>query len=117
MNKTHRSVFLKDVKEAFPELRTELNSQYGLLHCEMHTFHDYVQSLIAKEDKTKLIKAFMLLEHHFKNGNDKLVNAIGVSFLEHLDLGIAKGEPSWAYQYLPNSLREPYEQLRRYHGN
>ena len=116
MSKTHRSLFLKDIKEAFPELREELNRQHGLLHCEMHSFHRFVQSLIASEERNMVIKAFQIIEHHFAHGNDALVNAIAVSFLEHLDLGLAKNTPSWAYQYFPHGLREPYEQLRQYHG-
>lgn len=116
MSKTHRSIFLKEVKEAFPELRESINEQYGLLHLEMHTFLDFVQEQIEAVNRGNVITAFQIIERHFENGNSDLVNAIGVSFLEHLDLGLAKGEPSWAIEVLPTSLRQPYEELRKYHG-
>ncbi|MCB1838932.1 MAG: hypothetical protein KDI61_01550 [Alphaproteobacteria bacterium] len=116
MKKTHRSIFLKELKQTFPELKNEINSQYGLLHCEMHTFHQYVQDQITDNHKENVIKAFKIIEKHFLSGNKDLVTAIAVSFLEHLDLGIEKGKPSWALKFLPETLRAPYEELRKYHG-
>jgi hypothetical protein len=116
MNNTHRSVFIKEVKEAFPELRDKINKQYGLLNFEMHAFLDFVQEQINVGNRENVIKAFQIVERHFKNGNGDLVNAIGVSFLEHLDLGLAKGSPSWAVDVLPVILRQPYEELRKYYG-
>ncbi len=116
MKSTHRSIFIKDVKEAFPELTNEINSEHGLLHLEMHAFHNFVQNKIMENDEESVKKAFQIIEKHFLNGNSDLVNAICVSFLEHLDLGLAKGEPSWAYKFLPKNLNKPYEELRKYHG-
>ena len=104
------------MKEGFPELREPINEQYGLLNLEMHVFLDFVQEQINAGNRENVIKAFQIVERHFKNGNGDLVNAIGVSFLEHLDLGLAKGSPSWAVDVLPVSLRQPYEELRKYHG-
>lgn len=51
MKKTHRSIFIKEVKEAFPDIKDTINAEYGLLHCEMHVFCDYVQKLIDSGDK------------------------------------------------------------------
>ncbi|MDD5057883.1 MAG: hypothetical protein PHQ60_08415 [Sideroxydans sp.] len=116
MNKTHRSIFIQEVKEAFPDLVSAINSEGGLLNLEMHAFHNFVQSKIAENDTKAVTKAFQIIEKHFENGNSALVNAIAVSFLEHLDLGVAKGNPSWALKVLPNSLRAPYEEIRKYHG-
>ena len=116
MTHTHRSIFLKDVKESFPEIRDILNSEHGLIHCEMLAFLYFVRTQIEENKVKEVTRAFQIIEHHFKNGNSALVNAIAVSFLEHLDLGIAKGNISWAYEKLPSSLREPYEELRKYHG-
>ena len=116
MKKTHRSEFLKDVKKAFPDLVEEINSEHGLLHCEMHAFHRYVEENIKNNEKEKVIKSFQIIEHHFIYGNSSLTNAIGVSFLEHLDLGIAKGKPSWALEYFPKSLKSTYDELRKDRG-
>lgn len=116
MGKTHRSIFIKDVKEAFPELVKDINSEYGLLHLEMHVLHEFVQQQIDNENIENVKKAFQIIERHYKNGNGALVNAIIVSFLEHLDLGASKGKDSWALKLLPQSLRSPYDEFRQYHG-
>ncbi len=50
MKKTHRSIFLKQVKEAFPELVAKINSEYGLLHLEMHAFLEFVQKQIERKN-------------------------------------------------------------------
>jgi hypothetical protein len=111
MKKSHRSIFLKEIKEAFPELVANINSEYGLLHLEMHAFLEFVQKQIERKNTEKVVLAFQLIERHFKYGNNALVNAIEVSFLEHLDL--EKG--SWALKIMPTSLVAPYKQLRQYH--
>jgi len=108
---THRSIFLKEVKEAFPEIRERINSEYGLLHCEMHDFTDHVQGLIDSGDKEEVIKAFKIAERHFLNGNCDLVNAVAVSFLEHLDFADGKYRRKWAYDLLPKSMRKTYHDL------
>jgi len=111
MRKTDRSIFLKELKASFPDLKNEINSQHGLLHCEMHVFHSYVQDQITQGNREPVLKAFQIIERHFLNGNKNLV-----TFLEHLDLGVAKDKPSWALGLLPASLQAPYEELRKYHG-
>lgn len=116
MTKTHRSIFLKEVKEKFPEIRKAINSEGGLLHCEVGVFLDYVMQLIRKHDKERVIDAFKIIERHYHLGNRELANAIAISFLEDLDLGLSKGNVSWAYEYLPKSLIKDYESLRKYHG-
>lgn len=115
MAKTHRSVFIKEVKAAFPEFVPALNAEGGLLHLEMHAFSDFVRRWIAEHDKPKVVKAFQILDRHFLTGNAALVNAIAVSCLEHLDLSPENGESSWALAYLPSRLRGPYAALRPYH--
>ncbi len=104
------------MKAAFPELRQSINEQYGLIHLEMHVFLDFVKDQIDSANRDKVSRAFQIVERHFMNGNSDLVSAIGVSFLEHLDLGLAKEKPSWALEIFPSSLRQAYEEIRKYHG-
>ncbi len=111
MTRTHRAVFLKEVKQAFPEIRDSLNAEHGLLHCEMHVFCKHVQTLIDSGNKEKLIKGFKIAEKHFMNGNNELINAIAVSFLEHLNFEDGKVLRKWAYEYLPATMRTAYNEL------
>lgn len=110
--RTHRSIFLQDVKQAFPEIRKALNAESGLLHNEMHVYLNFVCELIADSRAKEVVRAFLILEHHYRYGNQALLTAIVVSFLEDLDLGVAKGITSWAHAKLPPILREAYEELR-----
>lgn len=110
--KDARGIFLKDVKEAFPELRSDLNAQYGLLLGNGH-LPRLCPKLNCQGRQREDDKSVPDRKRHFVNGNAKLVNAFSLSILEDLDLGPAKGTPSWAYEYLPKTSRASYEQLRK----
>lgn len=103
-----RSLFLRELKKAFPELRSAVNQEYGLLHLEIHAFRDFAQAAIDRGDEGTTVRAYMLAERFFVLGNNKMVNAIAVSFIEHLEF--TKGR-SWAWQLLPAVLKPVYEQL------
>jgi hypothetical protein len=103
----HRSIFLKEVRDTFPDLRDEINSQYGLLHLEMGVFADFVQRAITLGNKNDVALCFKLAEKYYKDGNDGMKNAIGVSFIEHLHLQNAQ----WAWELLGPILKRVYLQL------
>lgn len=104
MRRLHRSIFLKELKGTFPILRTAINAQYGLLHLEMHVFLDFTQRSISLGNDKDVRLCFMIAEKYYSNGNNRMKNAIVVSFIEHLDFGNAK----WAWQLLSEALRNLY---------
>jgi hypothetical protein len=106
MEALHRSIFLKELKEAFPQLRDAINAQYGLLHLEVHAFTDFVQHAIADGDKETVRLSFMIAERYYNGSNADMSNAICVSFVEHLDLQKAP----WAWDLLGPSLKQEYLQ-------
>jgi hypothetical protein len=106
MRAFHRSIFLKELKETFPQLREAINAQYGLLHLEVHVLTDFVQHAIADGDKEKVRLGFKIAERYYNGGNTDMSNAICVSFVEHLDLQKAP----WAWDFLGPSLRQEYLQ-------
>lgn len=114
MTKLHRSVFLKEAKSLFPELRGELNRQYGLLHLEMHVFCDFVQRLIEKGEEHRVIQAFQFAERMLRDGNSDLVNALTVSFLEHLNFEDGKVQRAWAHKLMPQSLAQQHAAIVEY---
>jgi hypothetical protein len=103
----HRSIFLKEVKDAFPDLRAEINAQYGLLHLEIGVFADFVQRAIVLENAKEVALCFKLAEKYYRDGNDRMKNAIAVSFVEHLNLNNAP----WAWKLLGPILQREYLQL------
>ena len=107
MTGLHRSIFLKEVKDAFPDLRAEINEQYGLLHLEMGVFADFVQRAIARENAKDVALCFKLAEKYYGDGNDRMKNAIAVSLIEHLHLQNAE----WAWKLLGPMLQRVYLQL------
>ena len=106
MKALHRSIFLKELKETFPQLRGAINAQHGLLHLEVHVFADFVQHAIAHGDKETARLGLMIGERYCSGGNAEMSNAICVSFVEHLDLQKAP----WAWDLLGSSLKHAYLQ-------
>ena len=107
MGDLHRSLFLKELKDAFPVLRADIDAQHGLLHLEMHVFANFAQRAIAAGNKKDVASCFKLAEKYCMDGNDDLQNAIGVSFVEHLDLRNAR----WAWELLGPTLKREYLQF------
>jgi hypothetical protein len=107
MGDLHRSIFLKELKDVFPDLKAEINAQCGLLHLEMHVFADFVQRAINIGNTKDVASCFRLAEKYYRDGTDQLQNAIGVSFVEHLDLRNAQ----WAWELLGPILKREYLQL------
>ena len=104
--KLHRSNFIKELKLFFPELTKQINSDYGLIHLEMISFRDFIQSKIDCGDRKIIIKAFQLAEKYLLNGNLTLSNAIIISFLEDLNFKDEKTtKRKWALELLPTSLK------------
>ena len=74
MEALHRSIFLKELKEAFPQLRDAINAQYGLLHLEVHVFTDFVQHAISDGDKETVRLSFMMAERYYSGGDAHMRN-------------------------------------------
>ena len=116
MSPVDRSAFLREAKALFPELRADLNSQYRLLHLEMHAFCDFVQRLVDQRDETRTLQAFQFADRIGRNGNGDVVNAPVVSFLEHLNLRDGKTPRSWAKSLMPSDLAKEYAVAQAYHS-
>jgi hypothetical protein len=104
MEALHRSNFLKELKDTFPQLTDRINAQNSLLHLEMHVFTDFAQSCIADNDVKKVRLCFMIAEKYCDGGNADMRTAIVVSFVEHLDL--RKTQRAW--DLLGPSLKDAY---------
>jgi hypothetical protein len=116
MSALDRSAFLREAKALFPELRADLNSQYGLLHLEMHAFCDFVQKLVDGRDEKRVLQAFQFADHIGRSGNGDVVNALVVSFLEHLNLEDGKAQRSWAKGLMPPDLAREFAVAQTYHS-
>jgi hypothetical protein len=114
MNKLHRSLFLKELKTAFPQLRSDLNHADDLLHSETDVFMRFVRTLIDTGDKDALVTALQIADKFLRHGNGKLVNALTVSFLEHLNFEDGKVLRGWAWECMTPALKEQYQAIMEY---
>lgn len=117
MSHFHHSEFLRELKRLFPELRAQLNQQYGLLHLEMHEFEHFVNSRITDGDRDAVLKAFQLVDRMLKEGSSELKNAAAVSFLEHINLEDGRIVRSWAAKLMPPLVSECYKAVSQYHAD
>jgi hypothetical protein len=114
MKKLHRGLFLTELKNAFPQLRSDLNQEHGLLHLETDVFTRFVQTLIDTGDKDTLVMALQIADSFLQNGNGKMVNALIVSFLEHLNFEDGKVPRRWAWDCMTPALKEQYQAVMAY---
>lgn len=102
--KTHRAEFLKQLKLLFPYLTPMINQEHGLLQGEMTVLHNHVQDLIKRNDAEKIKKAFELVDDFYTTGDNKLKNAIDVSFIE----GLRFKNNEWAWKLLSPQLQRTH---------
>ena len=114
MSKLHRSQFIKEIKETWPHLATEINAENGLIHLEIAVVRRFAQELIDCGDRDALAQCFAIMQKYMAGGNTRMRNAVDVSFIEDLDFReTEKHDRSWAWDILPDSLKELYVQ---FHG-
>ncbi len=116
MGKLHRSLFLKELRTTFPQLRRDLNQEHGLLHLEIDVFLRFVQMSIDSGDKDTLVTALRIADRFLQNGNGQMVNALTVSFLEHLNFEDGKVPRRWAWDRMPPALKEQYQAIMKYNA-
>jgi hypothetical protein len=101
----HRSEFIKELKETFPEITERVNAHAGLLHLEISEFRHFTQQHIRNGDEGATRKCFALAERAFLQGNTKLRNAVDVSFVEELEFTVNTKRYTWAWECLPETLK------------
>ena len=102
-----RQTFLAMLAAELPELASQLdNSDWqGLLHPQVAEFADFAQKAIDAGDRATVDRCFHLADLAASHGDDAVQNAIGVSFVEHLNLRDGKVRRAWAVPLLSDRLR------------
>ena len=105
--KIHRSAFLKEIKEDYPELREDLNRQSGEIYFEINVLLTFLQQKIDDGDY-EITKILLDKINRFYTNGDKLIHV-------HIRDGICqevnfmdskKTYRSWALEYLCLPLRK-----------
>ena len=85
------------VAHEFPQLRDELEYwEDDLPHVQMGEFLDFTQKAIEARSFDVVRKSFEIATTALKGGDDTLLNAIYVAFLEHLDFRSDAGKSAFS---------------------
>ena len=114
---------IRRIETEFPELTISLHDEIveGLLHLQIAEFSRLAQKTIDEGDRTRFKTICEIFRVLFLNGAPELVNALNVSFLEHLNFSDGKSKRAWAYQAMPELMRKAFDDMAEYnrkiHGN
>ncbi len=108
----HRSLLIKELKKAFPDITGDLNAEEGLLTFEVEVFSRYAQKCIDRVDRLQVEACFEIARRYYVDGNPKMKDAIDVCFVEPLDFkNSKKTKRSWAWDLFPAVLKELHTQF------
>jgi hypothetical protein len=113
--------FVRLSLQEFPELREEFAEAYGLLHLQMHAFTQHMQRAKGAGDWMTYKRGVRLAHELWRRPDERLLGALKVSFLEHLDFDGPRGAEAW--NCLTSELKHGWEAMKAYndrladHGN
>jgi hypothetical protein len=81
----------------FPSLREEFEDDPALLHLQMHAFERLVSQAKGEGDWVTYGRAMQLAHELWRRPDAELLNALNVSFLEHLDFNGSTGAEAWRH--------------------
>jgi len=93
---------------AFPAITSQLNAERGLLHYEVDVFRRFAQRAIFGGERDVAAQCFSIAATYFSEGNSAVQNAIDVSFVEPMEFGSPPNERRWAWEAMPEILRNAY---------
>ncbi len=116
MAQRDRSQLLRDLKAAFPEITSQLNAERGQLHFEVEVFRRFAQRAIFDGDRDLSARCFALAATYLSEGDSAVRSAIDVSFVEPMEFGSPPNERRWAWDAMPDALKNAYVSFHRKSG-
>ena len=104
--------FVRLALAEFPELQDEFEEDAELLHLQMHAFERLMGRAKAAEDWSVYTRGMRLAHELWRRPDEHLLNALNVSFLEHLDFTGWKGTAAW--RHLSPELQEGWRAMQAY---
>lgn len=103
--------FVKELLDKFPEVSGQIDPKVdcGLLHLEMSAFARFTREQIEARDRVTVTECFQFADRLLRNGDDAVVNAVNVSFLENLDF--EQEDERWAFDCMPTRVREAWREI------
>ncbi len=99
--------FVAELSREFPDIAEELDDEtcQDLLYVQTGVFARYTQTAIDHGDRGLTARCFLAADRAAAGGDDAVRNAIGVSFLEHLNFQDGKVRREWAFDLLSERLK------------
>jgi hypothetical protein len=97
--------FIAAARLEFPELSSVLDDDVGLVHLQVASLRRHTQAAIDGGDRARVETHFEFLRQAWLNGDWEVQNALGVSYLEHLNFQDGKRHRSWAWDLIPEPLK------------
>ena len=104
------------IEQRFPQLSEDLHDDIaeGLIHLQVAEFRRLAQSYIDSKDEAGFARVCGLFLELFENGAPELVNALNVSFLEHMNFDNGKVARRWAYAAMPKKMQVAFDEMEDY---
>ena len=101
------------IEKEFPHIAEELHDETwdGLIHLQISVLSRLAQSAIDSGDEPTFQRVCRLFLELFENGEPELVNALNVSFLEHLNFVDGRKERNWAYKQMSKKMRLAFDTM------
>jgi hypothetical protein len=113
MSHRDRSQLLGDLKDAFPQIRDDLNAQHGELVFEVEVFRKLAQRAVFDGDRDLAAQCFSLAATYLAEGNANVRNIIDTCFVEPMEFGSPPNERRWAWEAFPETLKTAYVVFHR----
>jgi hypothetical protein len=113
-----KNIAIEKIEKAFPEIADELHDEIieGLIHLQIAEFSHLAQLFIDHSERDAFGAICRLFIELYEQGESDLVNALNVSFLEHLNFKDGKVNRRWAYQEMPAKMRKAYDDMEKYNA-
>ena len=96
----------------FPQLQDEFAEYPDLLHLQMHALQRLAERAQKDKDWPLFRRIMMFADKLWQRPEPELLNALNVSFLEHLEFGGPDGAKAWGY--LSSGLQEGWRHMDAY---
>jgi hypothetical protein len=96
----------------FPELREEFDEYPDLLHLQMHALERLAERTKNERDWMLYRRIMLFADRLWQRPDQELLNALNVSFLEHLEFAGTDGPRAWGY--LSSELKEGWRAMDAY---
>jgi len=108
-----RQQLVETVVQQFPSLEEDIREEtwVGLVHLEVSSFARYTQQQIDSGNRQELKRCFELARRFILEGTEDVKNAMGVSYVEHLNLRDQRRQRSWALEEMPEAVRRVYNEF------